>query len=113
MEDNKHTQGELELLYPKIRAKGGGTKFIAQVFVIDNYEPVSFAPKKDVEAEANAERLVKCWNEYDTLVKERELLIEALDEIINDNSTWESLWLTDKGWDKLNKAKELLNNLQK
>lgn len=67
-------------------------------------------PHKEDEG---AERLVKCWNEYDTLVKERELLIEALSNMVNSYEKSRGLLMITYLHPEYSKAKELLNNLQK
>lgn len=38
-------------------------------------------------AEANAARLVECWNTHDTLLKQRDALLEAMNEIADSYLT--------------------------
>lgn len=61
----------------------------------------------------NAERIVKCWNEYDKIVSDNTLLVEALETLTNDANELNKLFFNDAEWNKINRAKELLTNLKK
>lgn len=68
----------------------------------------------DAEIKENAEKLVKCWNEYDKLKEENSLLIEALQNIINESEDKSVEMNTPIAYFKyFDKAKELLNKLKK
>lgn len=135
MEDNKHTQGFLVIDGSYIV---GGVKDVQKydgeegVIIADFRPDTEYLTPPDNEQYENAKHIVDNWNEYDTLVKERELLIEALNDIIyswnkrmsgdteelkttNINGDIIEFWspiasLIDS--EPIHKAKELLNNLQ-
>lgn len=76
MSSDKHTQGNVEIFIQPMphgtdRTINIGSKRIATMHFTGNIE----------ESEANAERIVECWNGWDSLLKENKLLKERAAEL--------------------------------
>lgn len=60
------TQGELVAIEGKVKVKGQFTLFVPGILMDEG------------QAKANAEHIVRCWNEYDELKRDNAVLLEAL-----------------------------------
>jgi len=99
MTDNKHTPG-------KAVWDGGMSIDVGQwnILTLNTYAP-------EIENfEANAERIVTCWNEYDQLkaeleaAKQREAKLREALEVAHTNIRNQSVFLSDKEWQQITEA---------
>lgn len=79
----QHTQGELHRNGPTISGADGGMVATCFTYV---------RPAQEVEA--NAARLVLCWNEHDKVVAQRDELVEAAKSALSHVRELEDAWLT-------------------
>lgn len=122
MEDNKHTKGEwkinpVETAHTDIGIMSPLIKDGEEIKYGFHFERICRVEGNFdyLEAEANGKFICKAVNKYDKLVKERELLIEALESVLNRLDISGNMSCAAKEYYSLsvNKAKELLNNLKK